>query len=342
MNTPRSLEQKLAERWSRDSWRSSGVLLAVSGGADSVALFRLMAALCGVDRTPLRVFHLNHMLREAESDRDEQFVNEMCSRFSIRCHLERLDMHAEAQHSGESIETASRSKRYTLLQQVAERHGVGYVATAHTADDQVETILHRIVRGTGVSGLSGIPRIRSLGPAVTLIRPLLDFRRADLVDYLNLLEQPYCQDASNADVSYTRNRIRHELLPLLRENYNPGVDAALLRLGSLGSELNRYLDPEVQRLRDVAVQTSGKSVFSIDCRPLMAVDRYLVRELLISIWVTEGWPRQAMGFAEWESLRSMIQDISENEKPARMLPGGISARRDASRLVLAAPQSDLA
>lgn len=341
MNTPHPLEQKLAECWSPERWRSCGVLLAVSGGADSVALFRLMAALCGVDRAPLRVFHLNHLLRGAESDRDERFVVELCFRFGIPCHTEHLDMNAEAQRSGESIETASRCKRYALLQQTAEQHGVGYVATAHTADDQVETILHRILRGTGLSGLSAMPRVRSLGAAVTLVRPLLDFHRSELVDYLDSLSQPYCQDVSNDDVRYTRNRIRHELLPLLRQDYNPGIDDALLRLGSLSSELNRFLDPEVQRLRDATVQDSAKPAVNIDCRPLVAVDGYLVRELLISIWISQGWPRQAMGFAQWESLRSMIQDISAGEVPARTLPGGISARRDASTLVLAPPKADL-
>ena len=341
MSAPHPLERKFVECWSPENWRWTGVVLAVSGGVDSVALLRLMAAWCGVDRALLRVFHLNHGLRGAESDGDEQFVVELCLRLGIACDTARVDMNAEARRTGESIETASRCKRYELLQQVAEQHGVGYVATAHTADDQVETILQRIVRGTGLSGLSGMPRVRALGQAVTLMRPLLDFHRADLVDYLISLEQPFRLDASNADVRHTRNRIRHELLPLLRQGYNAGVDDALLRLGLLAHEVQRILDPEIARLREAAVQTSARSEVRIDCRPLMAVDRFLVRELLISIWIDRSWPRQAMGFAQWEGLRSMIQDISESESPNRTLPGGISARRDASTLVLAPPKTDL-
>ena len=341
MSSLQPFEEKLAQCFSPDRWQSAGAVLAVSGGADSVALLRAMAGLCGADRCALRVSHLNHLLRGAESNRDEKFVVDLCRELAVPCDVERTDMTAEAQRLGESIETASRKKRYAFFQKIAQQHGVGYVVTAHTADDQVETILHRIVRGTGLSGLSGIPRVRALGPAVALLRPLLDFRRVEIINYLESLEQPYCQDASNMDLVYTRNRIRHELLPLLRHNYNPGVDDALLRLGTLAAELGQWIEPEIQRLLAAAVQFPASGGASIDCRRLAATDRFLVRELMVAVWNERDWPRQSMGFAEWEALRSMAQDFAAGTAPARTLPGGISARRSASTLTLAPPAADL-
>jgi len=338
MRTLHPLEQKLVETWNPGRWKASGVLVAVSGGGDSVALLRLMAAACGTDLSPLRVFHLNHMLRGAASDADEKFVDQLCGRLGIVCDTLRWDIGGEAQRKGESTETIGRTQRYAWLQQLAEQHGLGYVATAHTADDQVETILHRIVRGTGFTGLSGVPRIRSLGPAVTLVRPLIEVRRAELVAYLDSLAQPFCQDASNRDIQFMRNRIRHELLPLLRTNYNPGVDDALLRLGALAAELRQFMEPEVRKLGE---PTAQDGVVTIDCRPLVPADHLLVRQWLIAIWNAQGWPRQAMGFSQWELLRSMIQEVPPSQCEAHTFPGGICARRDASTLTLAPPPADL-
>jgi len=326
-------EKSLAQSWSPDRWRDAGVVLAVSGGADSVALLRAMVALCGEDRSPLRVAHVNHALRGAESDGDQQFVEDLCRQFGLPCHSCHMEVAVEAQRTGESLEAAGRSVRYAWLQEVAQQHGAGYVATAHTADDQVETILHRIVRGTGMAGLAGIPRTRALGPAVSLLRPMLNTRRADVIAYLESLRQPFRFDASNADSQHMRNRIRIELLPLLRQNYNPGVDEAISKLGALAADVQRLLAPEVERLREAAVQTTAAATMRIDCRALASADPYLVREVLIAAWNGQSWPLQSMGFAEWEILRSMVQD--DGVAIVRTLPGGISARRDASTLTLA-------
>jgi len=326
-------EQKLAQSWPPERWHPAGVVVAVSGGADSVALLRGLIALCGEDRRPLRAAHLNHALRGAESDGDQQFVEDLCRQLRVPCHVRRADIEDLSQRQGESLEATGRTVRYAWLQEVAQQHGAGYVATAHTADDQVETVLHRVIRGTGLAGLAGIPRVRALSEVVVLLRPMLGVRRADVTAYLQRLGQAYRCDVSNADVRHMRNRIRIELLPLLRQSYNAGVDEALLKLGVLAAEVQRLILPEVKRLRETAVRPHGGSGVQIDCQKLSSADSYLVREMLIAVWNDAAWPLQAMGFAEWERLRSMVQDAGAES--ARMFPGPISARRDASTLTLA-------
>ncbi len=214
------------------------VLLAVSGGADSVALLRAMAALKTRGAGRLCVAHFNHQLRDG-ADEDERFVVDLCQRFDLVCETGRHDVEQSATLSGEGIEETARRVRYAFLSETAGRLGARFVATAHTADDQAETILHRIVRGTGIVGLAGMSRSRPFGP-VTLLRPLLSIRRHELLEYLSDLGQPFREDPSNADRRFTRNRIRHELLPLLAKQYNSSVVEAVLRLGLLAARTARY------------------------------------------------------------------------------------------------------
>jgi tRNA(Ile)-lysidine synthase len=327
-------ERRLAESWPPCHWQDLGVLIAVSGGADSVALVRALVALKTEGAGRLWVAHFDHQLRGADSDADCQFVVELCQRLDIGCRLGRQDVRAAAQQHGDGLEAASRDARYEFLQATAEEVGARYVAAAHTADDQAETILHRIVRGTGVAGLAGIPRVRALGPATTLIRPLLDLRRTDVEQYLSRLGQPFRQDGSNLDASYTRNRIRHELLPLLADNYNPSVIDSLLRLGRLAAEAQQAIEPQVARLYSAAVTQVAASV-AVACLPLAGEPRHLVREVLLLVWREQGWPLQSMGFDEWQRLAQLIAQPASAAETRQILPGNISAQKTGERLVLA-------
>lgn len=345
------LETRLAESWPPDSWADVPVLLAVSGGADSMALLRAIVAVKADHggqaelRAELHAAHVNHGLRGRESDLDEQLVAEVCRSLDLPCHVRRVAVHDLAETQGDGLEAAARHARYEVLSQTAERLGARYVATAHTADDQIETILHRVVRGTGVSGLSGIPRVRSLSPAVTLIRPLLGVRRAEVEEYLRSLGQPYRYDESNADRRFTRNHIRHELLPLLRERYNANVDQAILRLGAVAGEAQSLIDSLVDDLLervapdlsqwDRAHPQANVSTVELLVAPLIAEPRYLVRETLKRVWRTAGWPRQAMGFEQWDRLAALAASGADTLSERRItLPGAITATRDGPRLVL--------
>lgn len=318
MNRPavHTLEARLAEAWSPDDWRDVTVLAAVSGGADSVAMLRAMHATKGGGAGRICVAHFNHRLRGDASDDDARFVQELAASLDLACEPGEAEPGA-LDAGGDGIEAAAREVRYEFLRTTAERLGARYVVTAHTADDQAETILHRIVRGTGVRGLAGMARARPLGD-VSLIRPMLAIRRNEVVEYLDALNQPFREDASNADLKFTRNRIRAELLPLLTERFNPAVVDALLRLGALAEETQRSIDYVIDDLYRQTVRRTNDGV-AVELHVWM--DRHLLRELLKRVWTEEGWPLQGMGFDQWERLASMLDGPGWKEA----FPGAVVA-----------------
>jgi len=331
------MEYRLAKSWPPEAWRDVGVLLAVSGGADSMALLRAITALsrAALGKGKLIVAHLNHGLRGSESDEDEQFVVETCHKWNLDCEVEKVDLRKSASQSGDGLEAAARQARYHFLRQTAERLGARYVATAHTADDQAETVLHRIVRGCGIAGLAGIPRSRALGPAVTLIRPMLDMRRTEIEEYLTSIGQPFRIDTSNRDPRFTRNRIRHELLPLIRHEYNQQVNDALLRLATTAGEAQSVIESLVDQLAERCVETSGSGEISLDRQALALEPRYLVRELMKRVWCRAGWPQQAMGFTEWDRLAGLVYDTAGDRRLD--MPGKVTAARSGQKITLARP-----
>ena len=337
MSEHHPLERRLAVAWPPESWHDVTVLLAVSGGADSTALLRAMAALKTGGAGRLAVAHFNHRLRAEESDADEAFVVELAGQLGLPCEVGHARHGEIAAHPGAGLEAAARTARYGFFGEAADRLGARYLVTAHTADDQAETILHRIVRGTGIAGLSGMARVRALGPATTLIRPLLEFRRAELLGYLDDLGQPYRTDPSNDDLRFTRNRIRHELLPRLASHYSAGVVDALLRLGTLAGEVQTVIDAIVRDLAQRCASEETPGALRIDAGPLAGQPRYLVRELLIAAWRGRSWPMQAMGYAQWDLLAEMIAASAESAAtmPAkRTFPGNILAETGDGCLVL--------
>ena len=337
MPSPHSLENKLAAAWPPETWWELTTLLAVSGGADSVALTRAIRALKTGGEGRLCVAHFNHHLRGDESAADEAFVVELCRRLDLPCQVGYArDGQLDAQGS-DGLEAAARVARYEFLQQTAARLGARYVVTAHTADDQAETILHRIIRGTGIGGLGGMERARALGPAATLIRPLLGVCRAELVAYLDDLGQPHRCDSSNRDIRMTRNRIRHELLPQLARHFNPGVVEALLRLGRQAAEVQAVIEAIVEGLCERCVVYESPAVVRIDAAGLGEQPRHVIRELLVATWRKQDWPMQAMGFAQWDQLAEMITDcqaVSVEVSPRQTFPGSVSAEPGRQRLVL--------
>ncbi|MHB8899106.1 MAG: tRNA lysidine(34) synthetase TilS [Thermoguttaceae bacterium] len=330
MTSASAFEAQLVHRWPPPAWADVTVVVAVSGGADSVALLRGLAAVRGPGLGRLLVAHFNHGFRGVESDGDERFVGRLAEKLGLGWVCGRMEAASAGAGAGaESREETARARRYEFLTRAAEESGARYVACAHTADDQAETILHRVVRGTGIAGLAGMPRCRRLSGAVTLIRPLLEIRRAEVVEYLAGLGQPYRDDRSNADRRFTRNRIRHELLPQLAENYNRAVRDALLRLGRLAGEVQEVVDGLVSELlREGAVEQVNDRVL-VRRQQLAAEADYLVRETLLATWQAQGWPLQSMGLEEWDLLVEMLRgDRQEKALPGkRMFPGLIEAER---------------
>lgn len=335
MITPR-LEEMLMSAWPREAWADVSVLVAVSGGADSVAMVRALTALKRGGEGRLVVAHFNHRFRGEESDGDERFVCGLAGDLGLGFKWGRFER-GESEASSEGLEEAARSRRYQFLTDVAEEVGARYVVCAHTADDQIETILHRIVRGTGIAGLAGMPRCRRLSQAVTLIRPLLGVRRAELVNYLESLGQSYREDSSNLDRRFTRNRIRHDLLPYLAEHYNRAVGEALLRLGCLAGEAQGVVDELVRELMMDGVVDEAQGAALVRRGKMRGQPDYLVREVLMAIWRSRSWPLQSMGFEEWDLLVQMLRSepgADDDVQVKRTLPGQIEAESQSTGLCL--------
>lgn len=202
------------------------VLAACSGGVDSVALLDLLRGLPGVT---VVCAHYNHGLRGAESDRDEEFVRGLAERLGLECVVGRGDVAAYAREQGMGIEAAARELRYRFLHEAAGRSGCSRIATGHNANDNAETVLFHLLRGSGAAGLSGIRPVRSDG----VIRPLLSVTRRELEDYLRERGVPHVEDSTNADEGYARNALRRRVLPEL-EALNP---AAVAHIGAAAESL---------------------------------------------------------------------------------------------------------
>ena len=227
------------------------VLVALSGGADSVSLLLVLQKL-GYE---VRAFHLNHCLRGAESDRDEAFCRALCAERGVPLNVGRCDIAALSQ--GKAVEETARRERYRLLEQAAEGDKI---ATAHTADDKLETVLFHLVRGSGAKGVSGIPPVRG-----AVIRPLLFAERREIEAFLRENGQDYVTDSSNLSDDYTRNRLRHSVLPVLR-GINEQAAQAALRLGEQLRQDEACLGGQAERCLQTALRADGFSRAILPCR----------------------------------------------------------------------------
>lgn len=327
-------EQQVADAWAPSRWGGVAVVVAVSGGADSVALLRALAKLQPEGPGRLVVAHFNHRWRADASDADEQFVRQLSAQLGLPCEVG--ETAAGPEGAVQRREVDARSDRYRFFRSLSDRLGARYVATAHTADDRAETILHRIVRGTGLVGLAGIPRTRSLSRLTTIVRPMLAISRDQTRQYLRDLGQSFQEDASNHSLRYTRNRIRRELIPQLQRHYNARVVQALLRLGDLAGDAQQEVGQLVDALRRQCVTSQSPSRVCVHLAGLQTQSPYLVREVLIAIWREQGWPERAMDGAKWSSLCDLVLAPREAWQ-CLMLPGAIEARIVGPSLELAGP-----
>lgn len=274
------------------------ICAAVSGGADSVAL---LLSLVAANRQPrealgvaLSAVHVHHNLRSDEADADEAFVRELCGRLEVPLHLKRVDVPAHVGATGETVEEAARNLRYEYFRELISTGVVDAVLTAHTLDDQAETVMMKLLRGAWTDGLSAIHPVLPVGSG-RIVRPLLSVRRKQIEEYLGEAGQPWREDSSNVDVAYTRNRVRHELMPLLRE-YNPNLDQALGNMAELAREEEARWQVELARilpqvlLPGKPVRGGGRSVgtapgsggVAIEIERLRSMDPVLRRRVLRS------------------------------------------------------------
>ena len=225
--------------------RGDRVLVGVSGGPDSVALLHLLVGLKDDLRIRLAVAHVDHQLRSDSQD-DAEFVAGLARGFGLPAAIVRRDVRHESDARGLSLEDRARRVRYAAFQEIATEQAATRLALAHTADDQAETVLMRLLRGSGLTGLAGIPMTRALGD-VTIIRPLLGVWREEVLGYLRQHRLSCRQDPTNRDPRFLRNRIRHELLPLLEREYNPQLKRLLNQLAEQCRTDAGFLSEAAQR-----------------------------------------------------------------------------------------------
>ena len=305
------------------------VAVAVSGGADSVALLRVLVELRQDLGIVLSMAHFHHEIRGAEADADQQYVRALAETLSLEFHSGSADVPAHARAHKLSMETAARELRHLWFAKLVSEKVVDKIATAHTIDDQAETVLMRIVRGAGTHGLAGI------FPTHTekhLVRPLLATTRREVEAYLVALGQTWREDSSNRDLSHTRNRVRHELLPLVERDFNSGIRQTLADLAEVARAEAEYWDAEVSALVTRLVRfgkpsRSGRSS-SGDASRTLALDLKMFRELPIALQrqVLHAVARKLGIALEFKHIQQLTDRSHGRASSKRLvLPGGYVA-----------------
>lgn len=328
------LVEKLAERWPVAVWRDVHVAVALSGGADSVALLLGLEELKRLHggKGELFAFHVNHQLRGAESDGDAAWCIEFCRSLGLTCEVLFAEVAARAAVEGDGLEAAARDERYRLLTTACQQRGVRYLATAHTRDDNIETVLFRLLRGTGLRGLAGIAPTRPLTQSLSLVRPILSCSRTEVLESLALRGQTFRTDSSNASCDFSRNRIRNELLPMLRVELNANVDNALERLAEQAGEVNAFLEVQAQQLLENSCEWVTDKGFALNIATLNANPTLLVTETLRLAWRRTGLPEQAMTHQWWCQLADLASESASNA--VLNLPGNVRVERVDDILVI--------
>lgn len=277
------------------------ILVACSGGPDSVALFHLLWALAPKYRWKLGLIHFNHRLRPRTAKRDETFVRRLARTYRVPFFCGEGDVAREAKRTKTSTEECARRMRYDFFLKTAKRSGHRVVALAHTLDDQAETVLMRVLQGTGLRGLQGIREVHRLG-AISFTRPLLGFTKKDLLEFLRAEKIGYRKDETNDSLRFTRNRIRLKLIPQLQRDFNPRVVEALARIPVIAAEESSLVDgldakAWERTLRKISERTVElKRSFFLKCHPAIQF-RILERAL------KRLDPESGLSFEAWERLR---------------------------------------
>ncbi|MDJ0856647.1 MAG: tRNA lysidine(34) synthetase TilS [Desulfobacterales bacterium] len=311
-----------------------GVLVGVSGGRDSMVLLAVLAALAGPLRLQrLGVAHYHHGLRGAAAGRDAGLVEQTALSAGLPYYYARGDVAAHRRRRRMSLEEAARELRYAFFETTAHRHGFGHVALGHHADDNAELVLMRMLRGSGPRGLAGIPPVRRLGATgPTVIRPLIAVDRAAIDRFGPQYGLASVEDESNRSPQFTRNRIRHDLLPKLRADYNPAIAAGLNRLSRLMRDEERWLETlAAEALLDV-LAAAEEDAFFLDHAALGRLHPALQRRVLRAALKRLRGDLRRIGFERIEAVRRLA--ASKNPTDGVDLPGGVRAALAGHRLCI--------
>lgn len=313
-----TLEEALESCLWLQTGADEGLLVAVSGGVDSMVLLRVAADVAGRQQRRLAAAHLNHNLRGAASAGDAALVRQVAEQLGIPLFAGCLTVGELEADSAGSLEEAARRARLQFLIRTAQEQEFPVVLTAHHAADQAETVLHNILRGTGLKGLRGIPESRVLAAGVRVLRPLLRVSKQELQRFAVTHAIDFAVDETNTDPRFTRNRIRHDLLPRLREQFNPTIEDALLRLAEQTVELLEIADGLADELLRKAVLQEDDVSCRLSMAELSSAADAVLRHALVRLWDRRGWPRQHLRAWHWHRAAALVRSPGSCD-----FPGGI-------------------
>lgn len=302
----------------REGWWTQGiaVLAAVSGGPDSMALLHLLRTMAEDTPFTIVVAHANHQFRGAESDAEEQLVGSVAGRWGLPFVSAALNVPGYMEETGMNAQSAARERRYRFLREAARSHGCTHLLLGHHADDQAETVLMRVIRGTGPGGLSGIP-YRRYEEEMELIRPLLRITKGELLAYCKRNEVPFAVDSSNADRHYFRNAVRLDLMPILEE-YNPQLKTSLVRLADLSAADDAYLEAETRKAFQLCATAEGEG-FRVERRRFHGLHVALQRRLVKLILSYSAALERQM---EFRLVEDIVSSTSSAHSPASRIELG--------------------
>ena len=316
-----------------EAWQGHRVLVAVSGGADSVALLRTLDFLKQTHPggPTLAVVHVNHGLRGDESDKEAAFVSALSNTLQAEFFEESIECGADVS------ENSLRELRYEAILKVASKIGARYVFTGHHQDDQIETILFRIFRGTGMTGLKGIPSIRVVDENITLVRPFLNVSRGAVELTLNCIGQSFCTDSSNLKQDYSRNFLRNSLLPEARSWFGMHIDASIIRLSEHAADAFELESMMVDQFFESSHFERAENCFTLKTNELLQQHPVVSRAVLIRAWTEMKWPVGDMTRQRWLEIDEVVRQ-SEVTPVVLNLPGDVRLEVDRRNVTFARRQ----
>lgn len=337
-----NVPEAILKLWPANRWSGTTGVIAVSGGPDSVALLRatqaIVAAKKVADNTRLVVAHFNHRLRAAESDRDEAFVVELAKQLGVACITDRRPLSPSETVSQTTEldvplknvpyrgnEAQWRNDRNRFFRQVAQDHGATWIATGATADDQIETSLHHLLRGSGPTGIAGVRFERTIAPGLVLIHPMIETWKHEVLNYLQSIHQPHRRDASNDLLHFTRNRVRHELIPYLEAFVGtPNLKKRLFVATQLIREEHELIESLGNQWLNEHPLTRHDDGFQVPLDALSKTHWPILQAAFVKLWHQLQWPLQDCTYRHWQKAKALLQQATTTPHPVQLqFPGGI-------------------
>lgn len=306
------------------------VLVGFSGGKDSMTLVHILNSLKKEFNLKIYLAHVNHKFRGKESDADTRFCKNIAERFKLGIVCERIDVPKVVKEKGLSAEEAARQKRYGFFAKVCKKKGIKKIAVGHNKDDQAETVLLRLLRGAGITGLGGMSPVKEM-KGITIIRPLIEISRKEIEDFIEANRLGFRHDSSNDKTVFTRNRIRKELIPYLEKNFNPNIKELLFNMAENLREENNFIEGLAKKNFKSTAKVKKRSVY-ISMKKFKALPEAMKKRVLRSALQSVKGNLRRFTYQHWKEIEKLIEERPVNSIVD--LPGGIDVVKNKKGLTI--------